>query len=123
VVGYLVVMQRSGAEDVMRYVLRRLVGRVFVLAVARLAIVIDHLPERDHVGSEALRLEVVKGLSHHAHQPFEEVAMRQGPLPPALAAEQAKQLAGFVAQTNLPGDVVARPIGCLGSKHSRGPTA
>ena len=98
----------------MRHVLGRLVGRVSVLAVAGLAVVVDHLPERDHLGPEALGLEVVEGLARHAHQPLEEVAVRQGPLAPALAAEEAEELPGFVAQTDLPGDVVVAADRVLG---------
>ncbi len=67
---------------------------------------IHHLPEGNHRRAEFRRVEVVEVLPRHARKPLEEVAVRQGPFPAALAAEDSEQLPGFVAQADLPGDVV-----------------
>ena len=87
-------MQRPGGEQVVGDVIGRTARVVTVLAVADLAVVIDHFPEGNHDGAQGFGLQVVIGPPGDADQPLEEVAVGQGPLATALAAEEAERLAG-----------------------------
>ena len=89
----------------MDHVLGRLFGRVAVLAVGHLAVVVDHLPEGDRGRAQRGGIEVVEVAAGDAHEPLEPVAVGQGPFAPALAAEEAEDLAREVAETALPEDV------------------
>jgi len=100
------VVQRPGAQDVVCDVLPRLLSAVAVLAVADLAVVIDHLEERNHGRAQLLGLEVVVVPPAYADQSFEEVAVGQRPLAPALAAEEAEHISRVVAQADFPRDIV-----------------
>ena len=53
-------MERPGRQDVMSDVLPGLIRRVVVLAVADLAVVVHHLPERDDVAPRLSGLRLWK---------------------------------------------------------------
>src|SRR5271157_2298523 len=108
------IVQRPGRQEMVGHVLRRPACIVAVLAVTDLAVVVDHLPERDDLGTQARRLEIVIVTTCHADQSLEKVAARQSPLPAAFAAEDSERLACRLAQLDLGGDVLVAANRVLG---------
>ena len=78
---------------------------VAVLAIAYLAVVIDHLEEGNNRSTDFFRLKAMVVCTSNGNESFEEIAVGQRPLPAAFTAENSKHLSGVVAQANLPADV------------------
>src|ERR1039458_9882599 len=91
-----------------------LIRRVAIFAVADLAIVIDHLPERDWNRAVFFEVEPMEILSSYSDQPLEVVAVRQCPFTAALAAENSERVPCVVAEFLFPCDVLVSADGMVG---------
>ena len=93
-----------------------LLGLVAVLAIAYLAVMIDHLKEGNNRSADILGFKVVVVLSTYGHESLEEITVRQCPLTAALTAEDSKYFPAVIAQANLPCDVAVSLDRMIGIK-------
>ena len=105
----------------MRDIFSSLLGLVAVLAIAYLAVMIDHLEEWNNRSPDFLWFKVMVVLSTYTHESLEEITVWQCPLATALTAENSKYFPPIIAQANLPGDVAVSLNRMIGIKAFTGP--